>query len=280
MKFSPIDHIKRFEPFSSSKQMGSFPVVTDDRRDFVGKLPGETISNEVIVNPSGAWPVMAASSPVITEALRLTLKRSEPVTLSFHPWAISQDRFRGAVRLYSHVSSTAPVIESLQGRIIVEWGSGKTREWTYCDLSPGSLHIPSCTHIKVFGWTHTAQVALGVSAQVGYAHGLHDAYWTMMLARDAVSGFGVQCPHYSREITGSLHSTVVDAEGYLSAQNAFSPPAQYWLMRPAITPNPQDIPYAPVKVPLGGGFQITLGISNPGAVPAMATLVAILQIRI
>lgn len=280
-KFSPLDHIMPFRPFASGTQRGDFPVVKDDRRDFVAKLSGETISNEVTILPSGAWPVMNTGQPALREALRLTLPRCEPVTLAFHPWDQSPDRFRGAIRFYAHVSCpTSAVVESLQGRIIVEWGSGRTREWTYFDMAPGSFHIPSCTHVTVMGWTHTATVQLGVSAQVGYSHGPHDAYWTMMFSHNAIGSYGVLCPHYAREITANLYSTVVDAEGYVQAQNAFSPPVQYWLLRPAITPNPQDIPYAPVNVPLAGGFQTTIGITNPGAVPALATLAAIIKVRI
>lgn len=280
-KFPPIERIMPFQPFSSGRQTGKFPIVTDDRRDFVAKLPGENISNEVTINPTGAWPVMNTGQPQLQEALRLTLRRPEPVSLAFHPYEQSANRFRGAYKLYAHVSApAAPVVESQQGRIIIEWGSGRTREWTYCDMAPGSLQIPACTHVTVFGWTHTATVQLGVSAQIGYAHGPCDSLWTMVLVHNAISGFGVLCPHYAREITGNLYSTVVDAEGYLQSQNAFTPPIQYWLLRPAITPNPQDIPYAPVNVPLSGGFQITIGITNPGAVPAFASVNAALKIRI
>jgi hypothetical protein len=282
-KFAPIDHIMPFEPFHSSGQKGSFPVVTDDRRDFYSKLSGESISNEVTIAPSGAWPVMNAAIPQLTEALRLTLKRPEPVTLTFHPYDTTTqlERFRVAYQLFAHVSCpTVPVIQSLQGRIIVEWGSGKTREWTYFDLAGGSFHIPACTHVKVFGWTHTATVQLGVTAQIGYAHGPHDAYWTMMFCHNAVGGYTVNSPHYGREISANFVSTDVAASGYVQAQNAFSPATQYWLMRPAITPNPQDIPYAPVKVPLSGGFVVTLGIINPGAVPVLCTEIATVTVRI
>jgi len=280
-KFSPIDHIKPFAPFSSGRQRGDFPVVKDERRDFVEKLSGESISNEVTINPSGAWPVMNTTVPALTECLRLTLKRAEPVTLSFHPYDVTNDRFRIAYQLFAHVSCpNSAVIESLQGRIIVEWGSGRTREWTYFDLSAGSFHIPACTHVKVYGWTHTATVRLGVSAQIGYSHGPHDANWTMMLSNNALSSYGVNSPHYGREITANFVSSVVDAQGYVQTQNAFSPATQYWLMRAAITPNPQDIPYAPVKVPLSGGFFVTLGITNPGAVPAQATTIATVTVRI
>ena len=274
--------IQPFEPFASGRAKKGFPIVTDDRRNFVSKLSGISISNEATIVGQGAWPVMNANAPTdLVEALRLTLPRPEPVTLSFHPWEQSTARFRGAIKLYSHISAPAsPVVESLQGRIIIEWGSGATREWTYVDMAPGSIQLPSCTHVKVSGWTHTATVNLGVSAQVGYAHGPHDAIWSMMLSHNVAWAYQVLCPHYAREISGNLYSSVVDAEGYLQAQNVFSPPVQYWLMRPAITPNPQDIPYAPVNVPLGGGYMITLGITNPGAVPAFATLIAMIKIRI
>lgn len=277
-----LEHIMPFMPFASGRQKKGFPVITDDRRDFVSKLSGLSISNEVTILPQGAWPLMNTNAPLnLVEALRMTLPRPEPITLSFHPWENLPDRFRGAVKLYSHISAPAvPVVQSLQGRIIIEWGSGATREWTYVDMAPGSFQIPSCTHVKVSGWTHTATVNLGVSAQVGYAHGPHDAIWSMMLSHNAISSYGVLVPHYGREITGNLHSTVVDAVGYLQAQNMFSPPVQYWLLRPAITPNPQDIPYAPANVPLGGGYYIKLGITNPGAVPAFATLIAMVKVRI
>lgn len=280
-KFPPIDHIQPFEPFSSSRQRGDFPVVKDERRDFIEKLPAESVSNEVTINPSGAWPIMNFTVPALTEVLRLTLKRPEPITLAFHPYDSATDRFRLAYQLFAHVSCpNSPVIQSLQGRIIVEWGTGRTREWTYFDLAGGSFHIPACTHLKIYGWTHTATVRLGVSAQIGYSHGPHDANWTMMLSNIAASSYGVNSPHYGREISANFVSSVVDAEGFAQAQNIFSPVTQYWLMRPAIVPNPQDIPFAPVNVPLSGGFVVTLGISNPGAVPAQATMIATVKVRI
>lgn len=282
-KFSPIERIQPFEPFASGRQRGEPPVVKDERREFVEKLAGTSISNEVTILPSGAWPVINANVPQLTECLRLTCKRPEPITLSFHPYdnTTANDRFRVAYQLFAHISCpTVPLFESLQGRIIVEWGSGRTREWTYFDMSAGSFHIPSCTHLKVYGWTHTATVNLGISAQIGYAHGPHDANWTMMFCHNAVGGYTVNSPHYGREITANFVATDLAASGFVQAQNAFSPVTQYWLMRPAITPNPQVIPYAPVKVPLSGGFVIGLGIINPGAVPVLCTEIATVTVRI
>lgn len=280
-KFPPIDQIMPFRPVASGTQKGDFPVIKDDRRDFMSRLSGETISNEVTITPTGAWPVMNTGQPALREALRLTLPRSEPVTLSFHPWDQSTDRFRGAIRYYAHVSCpTTAIVERQQGRIIVEWGSGRTREWTYFDMAAGSFHIPACTHVTVMGWMYNYSVQLGVSAQIGYSHGPHDAYWTMMYSHNATASYAVLCPHYSREITANLYSATVDAEGYVQSQNAFAPPTQYWLMRPAITPNPPVIPYPPVNVPLSAGYQIRTGISFPGAIPGYVTVIAIIKIRI
>lgn len=271
-----------FRPlYSGSRKKRPSPVV-DDRRLFYGDLPGIVQGNEVLLIPTGAWPDVRVNQPALQEVLRLTLDRPEPVTLYFHPWSNTRDQFRESIKFYAHCSAPGlPVVESLQGRIFIEWGVGQARNWTYCDLAPGSLSIPACSWVSVKGWIHTATTTvLAASAQVGYLHSRADCNWSAMFIHNAVGGYTVQAPNFARELTGFFYSTDVLAEASVAYQQAFSQPAQYWLLRPAITPNPQAIPYPPVKVPISVGYVAALNILNPGPTLAIGTVGTVLTVRI
>lgn len=276
------EHIIPFRPFSSSARSGKSPmIVKDDRRKFYESLPGIVQGNEVLINPTGAWPVMNQNAPPLQEALRLTIKRPEPITLYFHPWANTEDRFRQSVKLWAHASSSVALIEQLQGRIIIEFGVGQARNWAYCDMAPGSLHIPACQWVTVYGWTHTSIVRLAVSAQVGYPHSHSDCIWSAVMTENAaLAGYSVEAPHFARELTGYFYSSDVLAEASIAFQQLFSPPGQYWLLRPAITPNPQVLPYAPVDVPISVGYVVVLTLITPGAGALDGTVGVGLRIRI
>lgn len=276
------EHVIPFQPFSSGARTKKAPqLVIDDRRNFYGELPGIIQGNEVVINPTGAWPIMNTAAPQLQEALRLTLPRPEPVTLYFHPWANTDDRFRQSVKLFAHASSLVSLIEQLQGRIIIEFGVGQARNWAYCDFAPGSLHIPACSWATVYGWTHASTVRLAVSAQLGYTHSKADCMWTAIFAGNvALGGYTVEAPHFARELTGYFYSTDVLAEASVGFQQLIAPPAQQWLLRPPITPNPQAIPYAPVKVPISVGHAVVLSLITPGPTAAVGTVGVGITVRI
>jgi hypothetical protein len=276
------DKVQPFRPFASGGPQKPATTIVDDRRAFYGSLSGGLQGNEVLLIPSGAWPDIRLNAPQLQEALRLTLPRAEPVTLYFHPWTNVNDRFRRSIKYFAHASAplSAP-FQSLQGRIFIEWGVGAARNYTYCDLAPGSLHIPSCQWVAVSGWIHTdPNTRLAVSAQLGYSHSQADCMWTAIFWHNAVGGYTVEAPNFARELTGYMQSTDPLAEATIAHQQAFAPPAQQWLLRPAITPNPQAIPFPPVKVPISVGYIVALNLTNPGPTAAMGVVGAGLTIRI
>lgn len=276
------EHIIPFRPFASNARPKARSIlVTDDRRKFYDDLPGLVRGNEIVITPTGAWPTMASGAPALQEALRLTLNRPEPVTLYFHPWVDSTDRFRQSIKLWAHASSSVAPIEPLQGRIIVEFGVGQARNWAYCDMAAGSLHIPACQWVTVYGWTHTGTIRLAVSAQIGYSNSQSDCFWSAVCTENAAAGtYTVEAPQFARELTGYFYSTDVLAEATIDFKQAFAPSSQVWLMRPPITPNPQSLPYPPVDVPISVGYLITLTIVTPGPTLANATVGVVLRIRI
>lgn len=276
------DKVQPFRPFASGGPQKRATEIVDDRRKFYGSLSGVIQGNEVLLIPSGAWPDIRVNAPQLQEALRLTLARPEPVTLYFHPWQNVGDRFRRSIKFFAHASAPGvPAFESLQGRIFVEWGVGAARNFTYCDLAPGSLHIPSAQWVAVSGWIHTdTMTRLAVSAQLGYSHSKSDAIWTAIFWHNAIGGYTVEAPNFARELTGYMQSTDPLAEATIAHQQAFAPPAQQWLLRPAITPNPQAIPFPPVKVPISVGYIVALNILNPGPTLAFAVVGAGLTVRI
>jgi len=102
----------------------------------------------------------------------------------------------------------------------------------------------------------------------------------MFSGNAALGGYTAESPHFARELTGFFYSTDPLAEASVAFQQVFCPPAQYWQLRPAITPNPQSIPYAPVKVPISVGHVVVLQLINPGPTLAEGTLGVGLTIRI
>jgi hypothetical protein len=276
------DKVQPFRPlYSGRRQLQPKPVV-DDRRQFYGALPGISQGNEVLLVPTGAWPDIRANIPQLQTVLEVTLKRPEPITLYFHPWDNTTDRFRQSIKYYAHASAPlVPVFESLQGRIFIEWGVGSARNWTYCDLAPGSLHIPSVNWVRVSGWIHTSTTCrLAASAQIGYSQGRSDCLWTAVFEHNAVGGYTVVAPNFARELTGYYYSPDVLSEATVAFQQAFALPAQQFLLRPAIAPNPQAIPYPPVNVPIGVGYAVVLNITVPGPTLPFSVVGASVTVRI
>lgn len=276
------NRIQPFQPFASGAGQKPATEIVDDRRKFYGSLSGVIQGNEVLLIPSGAWPDIRLNAPQLQEVLRMTLKRPEPVTLYFHPWQNDSQRFRRSIKYFAHASAPlVPVFESLQGRIFVEWGVGAARNFTYGDLAPGSLHIPSAQWVSVSGWIHTDPgTRLAASAQIGYSHSKSDCIWTTIFEHNAIGGSTVEAPNFARELTGYMQSTDPLAEATIAHQQAFAPPAQQWLLRPAITPNPQAIPFAPVKVPISVGYVVALNITAPGPAGVFSVVGAGITIRI
>lgn len=274
--------IQPFRPFSSGAKKKPAIEVVDDRRTFYGDLSGVTQGNEVLLVPTGAWPVVTANAPQLQEVLRCTLKRPEPVTVYFHPWLDTSDRFRQSIKFFAHASSAVSALEQLQGRVFIEWGVGSARNYTYCDLAPGSLHIPACQWIAVSGWIHSSvNVRLAASMQIGYPHSESNCNWTAILESNAVmAGYTVQAPNFARELTGFMYSTDPLAETSIAFQQFLALPAQYWLLRPAITPNPQTIPYPPVKVPISVGLVVVLTMRTPGPTAPVGAVGSVLTLRI
>lgn len=271
-----------FRPLYSGPKKKPAIKVIDDRRDFYGNLSGIIQGNEIPLVASGAWPDVRANAPALQEVLRCTLDRPEPVTLYFHPWVGTTERWRQSLKFYAHCSAPgSPVTEQLQGRIFIEWGVGQARNWTYCDLAPGSLCIPSCSWVSVSGWLHTGVgIVLAASAQIGYMHSRADCSWTAIYLNTAIGTYQVESPNFARELTGFFYSTDVLAEGIVEFFQPFSLPGQNWLLRPAITPNPQATPFAPVKVPISVGYQARLTLQNPGPTAALAALGTVITVRV
>lgn len=290
----PLGQGPRFKPLSSAKRKRVVSVDQEIRR-WMANAPGETYANEVTVRASGPWANinLAPPAPGLTEVLRLTLPKPEPVTITFHPWVYEEDvgpppvqiftRFRRALRLYAHVQSAAfPAQSALEGRIVLEFGAGKARNWTYLDAAPGALQIPNCTWLSVSGWSNLSDFVLAATAQVGISHAPLDATWSQILLENVGGVAQINAPpHYAREVTGYFYGAGLAAQGYLVLQDALLTPFQYFLMRSAVTPNPGVIPYSPVRVPLAGGVAaITTGIINPGAPAGLCTCTAVCQVRL
>lgn len=248
----------KFKPLPSARRRRAFTAISD-LREWVANLPGETFGNEILVPATGAWPNVFLQPPrPLTEVLRLTLPRPEPLTLTIHPWSTNAERFRRATRRMAHVNSNVggpfdPLDD--EGRVFIEWGTGRSRNWTYVDAGPGSLQIPMASHLRVSAWCRTVPFIIAASAEPGYSHGGMDCTWTAHLAWvGALANWPTIPPHFAREITGYIYSTTeLNAVGQIELGGANLSRLQLWEMRPAITPNPPPIPYPPVKVPLSGG---------------------------
>lgn len=258
------EHIIPFRPFGSGRKTPKTPqLVIDDRRQWFGSLSGQTFSNEVQVPAMGAWAnPYATPIPPLTEALRLLLPRPEPITLSFHPWWITTAgaRLKYMSHLYAEVEpNTDAIMTSRWGRIIVEWGTGQSRAWTYFDAGPGSLQLPSVSDVRVSGWSYSSPYVLSVNAQVGYAHNSLKATWSFASTTN-VSGtvYSRRVPNFSETLTSCIgyrvgSSDSLNQQGLIRVTDGGLATVIYkWLLRPAIAPNPQAIPYPPVDVPLSG----------------------------
>jgi hypothetical protein len=253
--------IQPFEPFASGRQLSKRTknIITDDRRAWFASIPGINFSNEVVVTGTG-------TSLILTEALNLRLPRPEPVTISFHPWANSGDRFRLMAHLMAEIEPiTNPALQVKNGRIYVEWGTGQSRGWTYFDAGPGSLQLPSVSEVRVYGWSYTTEYVLSVNAQVGYASSDLSATWTFQIRNNIAYNNSKFLPNFARNITGYGGWLAYDLNDLSDIQirDANNYPMMNWSVRPPIAPNPSQIPYPCSNVPLSGAARLVrLAIVN------------------
>lgn len=280
----PFGQGPKFKPLPSAARKRALTTITELRRWFIN-LPGETYANEILVQPTGAWPAVNLAPPApLAEVLRFTLPTPEPVSLVLHAWvdedtALVGDRFRRQLRMIAeleHVGLAA--LEQLNGRFIVEWGVGKARNWTYCDLAPGSLQIPNANWVSVSAWTRTLPARVAATAQVGTVHAPADCTWSFLLADTNPNLSGRFPPPYARNLTGYFAAQGLAGEGKVILSD-FLNNFMEWLMRSAVTPNPVVIPYAPVSVPIAGSvFFIGNQIVNAGTAAAFCTSVVTVRV--
>lgn len=273
-------HVTPFLPFGSQKNaIGGKTVVTDDRRDIYGSLPGGVWGNEVVVQPSGAWPDPLMNTPAITEILRITLPRPEPVTLFWEPYApvSGASRFRPGAEFPAHVNAVVgSVALNGQARIIVEFGVGSARHWTYCDMAVGSLCIPSCSWATISGWSYFWPLIVNASAQLGYTQNAH-AKNTSILHYASVASVLRPFPNFARDVSVYFSPTKTDATGSFWGGGVSG--MEFYFTSPSAG-NPPVIPYPPVKLPIAGNSSITLNVLFPGAVPGMCNMTAVSRIYI
>jgi len=275
--FPPIKHIMPFEPFHSSGQKGSFPVITDDRRDFYAKLSGVSQGQAVNVIGTGPWPnILVSPAAPLTPILELHLPRPEPVVLTWGVYREEINRYARVARFIAHgVDFGGPaLLANMEGRLFIEWGAGQATQWTYCDLASGSLQIPAASFVKLMAWTNFVNGNVRAQAQVGYMGAKADCTWTIglssLLANQLVT---VPIAPYVREITGYFRGQAVGENGYCALRDLAGQYIQHWYEDSAIAPNPQAIPYNPVSVPVGPAAFVEAGVGafvGPGAIHSMA----------
>jgi len=249
-----------FEPFASGRQQTIKPsqIVTDDRRNWFASVPGLNFSNEILIPGSGATPL----SQALREAIHLRLPRPEPVTLSFHPWRQDdQSRFRIQPHLFAEVEdSTVAGNQAVWGRIYVEWGTGQSRAWTYLDAGPGSLQLPSVSDVRVSGWSYVKSYILSVNAQIGYASSDLSATWSFHCSDPLVSLYTKNLPNFARQLTAyagwpNSNYQLNDLGDVALADNSNTDIGS-WSIRPPIAPNPAQVPFPCVNVPITSGARI------------------------
>lgn len=269
--------IQPFRPFASGRQVSAKTknIITDDRRSWFASIPGRLFSNEVVVPGTGTAPLVQS----LTEALALRLPRPEPVTLSFHPWALSNDRFRLMSHLMAESYPTADAGNQARwGRIYVEWGTGQSRAWTYLDAGPGSLQLPSVSEVRVYGWSYVTSYILSVNAQVGYASADLSATWTFRLHGNVAQNQTISLPNFARLFTGYGGWITYDVNdlGDIRIEDNNGNPMMNWSVRPPIAPNPSARPYPPVSVPLSGASRnVRLELVNVAGIFAVLAVVTV-----
>lgn len=276
----PLGQAPPFRPLPSAKRRKALPVI-DEMHRWMADVPGETYANEVNVVGTGAWVDVRTAPPApLTEVLRFTIPRPAPVTLIFHSWFPEDDRFRRAMRLNAEVQTTNPVFNLSWGRLFIEWGVGQARNWTYVDLASGSLQIPNASWVIVSAWTHSQNCTLAATAQIGYSHSNLDTTWTASIFTDVVGNFQVTLPPYSRELSGYLAANGLPAAANLVMQDFGGVNVQTFLLRSAVTPNPQTIPVHPIRATLTGGASLVImNVTNIGTGPeARCTSVATVRL--
>lgn len=242
-------------------------LIIDDRRAWFSSLSGLNHSNEIVVPATGYWPnVIIDPGQPVTEVLRVLLPRPEPVTLSFHPWSTTYAgrRFRRKAHLFAEVEPSGDAAANAKNaRIIVEWGTGQSRAWTYFDAGDGSLHLPSVSDVRVSAWTWSTPFVLSANAQIGYSHSNAYATWTFVqYGGNGLLKTSKELPNFGVSITGYLGvdqnylAPTLNTEATIELKDTNNNIMQRWLMRPAAIPNPQTIPYGPNDVPLSPGCRL------------------------
>lgn len=277
------EHIIPFRPFASGIPVRRPILVQDERRKWFSTVSGEQYAKEVFVPGTGAWDDIEVAPPTeLVEVIRLRLPRPEPLTVIVTSYFNSTARFRRTLHLYAHVNGVGSPSDTRQGRLFFEWGTGKSRYWTYSDLTHGALQIPACSEIRVSAWSHTVPALVNASIQMGYAQSQLDMTWTQMLNPNPpiVDTIFRRLPSFAKTITGYVASDDVNDYGRIILRDNIGTTIHEWRMRPAIVPNPQTIPYAPVDVPLTGAAAAIFLRTDPFAVPTYLAICATLKIRI
>lgn len=269
-----------FRPISSARGLTNPLVVKQDLREWYSRLTGQQFSAEVLVPASGAWTDITNAPPSpLTEVMRLRLPRPEPISLVFHPWTTDTDRFRAPIRLLAWGGVAGKQLEQSQGRIFVEWGAGSARMWTYFDAAQGSLQLPAVSDVRISAWSHTTDFILSASAQVGYSHADLFATFSVGFYDTATGNLNVLLPQFSRTLTGYFEGVDLNDTADIRLRGGTGLIYQRWLLRPAITPNPQTIPYAPVDVPISGHCRwVRVEITNTAG--GLDTVVAVVKVQI
>ncbi len=278
------EHIIPFRPFASGmKPSKPAFTVTDDRRAWFASVPGEVYSNEVLIPGTGAWDDMDLAPPAeLTEVIRLRLPRPEPVSVTVGTFYNSNFRFRRSLHLYSHVNGTGSLSLASQGRLIMEWGTGKATYWCYCDLAHSGIQLPAVSEIRIWGWSYQFPCLVNASIQVGYAHSQLDMTWTQMLDPNPpiVETVTRRMPNFTKTLTGYYYSDDVNDYGRIFIRDRVGINMHEFRMFGAIPPNTQALPYGPNDVPLSGAADHLFLRVDPVGVPTANSLAAIVKIRI
>jgi len=273
-----------FRQLPSARRTKAIETILDMHR-FMAMTPGENYANEVTVLPSGPWVNILLSPPApLQEVVRITAPRPTQMTVTLGGYNVSQNRrFRGQLRLVAVLNSTDANADN-EGRYFIEWGVGKSRNYMWLDLSPGTIHIPNAEWLAVSAWTRAQTVQASANVQLGGFHGVADATWTIIDKNitGGVQAISTGLPPFARNWTCYYDGTNLNDVGEAKLFGKIGPGAyeiQTILMRPPITPNPGFIPFAPNNTPLPAPVGL-IGVGTAVAVSAVQTATAVVTIRI
>lgn len=273
-----------FRPLSSALREPAIRVV-DDLHAWFAAVPGENYAREHLLIPTGAWNDIYTSpppAPGLTEIIRLTLPRPSPITLQFNTNSFNKFRFQYPLRLYAEYDKFIfPALpnQALAGRIFIEWGVGKSRNWAYCDIAPGTFVIPNASWVSVSAWCDTTPVVLETVAQVGYLSSNPSCTWTMIYVSNKAPNFsGKWVPPFARELTAYFYDSGALGHGQIWLDDAAADPIALWDLWSPVPGAAPAIPYAPVRVPVLPAWRVNWNLLAVGG--AQAAISAMFEIRI